>query len=214
MSETEVKEVALSCQQPFRLKSSCLGSSVSSEKPNLEEAKGVQARKISVPDRIGVSSKRNTHDEKDNVEEEFKNSMPRKRSIRIVTEYIPSLKHARSEPKITNKRHHEVWGYWSQPDISDTCIRSKTYLSTSLKVRNGTQPLLELTHVDLFQIRDRIDNVGCQKHSWLSRACPARFKDRKFLIINIQITSLSIILVQYFVFNNKGSTGCDRVDKI
>merc|ERR1719320_707333 len=72
----------------------------------------------------------------------------------------------------------------------------------------------ELVRCDLLHIKERLDNVGSHNNSWLKRACPAEIKGRKFLIINIQVTTMSVLLVQYFVFNEKGLTGCDRVDKM
>jgi len=169
----------------------------------------------------GVSTKENIGDEKvkqnqdDKQEAEMKNSKLWKHSGRMAPKQKAPLK-KNTTPKswAVRKRKQEVWGYWFQPEIRDTYVRSKTYLTSNLKIPNGAPPLLEHTHFDFFEVKERIDNVGSQKSSWLNQGCPPELKDRKFLIINIQVTAMSVMLVQYFVFNEKGSTGCKRVDKM
>jgi len=144
-----------------------------------------------------------------------------------VKNYKPSIRSSRTQSKrlvpqiqrsskswATTERQDEAWGYWYQPDISNTSVRSESYLTSRVKIPNGTSPLLELVHFDFLQTNGRVDDVGSHKKSWLNRTCPDELKNRKFLIINIQITAMSVMLVQYFVFNEDGSTGCERVDKI
>jgi len=147
-------------------------------------------------------------------EVELKNSALCKSSGRNAPKHQAPLSKANSKSWAVRERQQEVWGYWYQPKVADTYIRSKNYLTSRLKIPNGAPPLLELTHFDFFHINDRVDNLGSHKNSWLNRGCPHELKNRKFLIINIQVTAMSVMLVQYFVFNERGSTGCERVNKM
>lgn len=213
ISDIEVKEVSVGCGARLASKSTC-------NLPNLDASNDLVntdvglTRSLSLPLPKAVSYKEKVGDEEVKEEEEVKDSSHPKSPGRIVTKYIAPLTPAKWKSKLACNRQDEVWGYWYQPDTAGMNVRSKTYLSTSLKVANGAPPLLELVNFDFFSIENRVDDVGSHKNSWLNRACPAELKNRKFLIINIQIAAISVLLVQYFVFNEKGSTGCERVDKM
>lgn len=188
-------------------------------KPQLEQTAEEEdvVKNVSKAVSTGVSFEEKNSNEEIKQDEEVKQETPSstpKRSSRIRPKHKAPLKPASSKSWGKTERQLEVWGHWYQPEIADTPIRSKTYLTSRLKVRNGAPPLLELTHFDFFQIKERVDDVGSHKNSWLNRACPAELKDRKFLIINIQVTAMNVLLTQYFVFNEKGCTGCERVDKM
>jgi len=143
-----------------------------------------------------------------------KNRTPSTRSRIIQTKQLePQIKQS-SKSWATTERQNEEWGYWYQPDISKTSVRSESYLTSRVKIPNGTSPLLELVHFDFLQTNGRVDDVGSHKRGWLNRTCPDELKNRRFLIINIQVTAMSVMLVQYFIFKENGSTGCERVDKI
>merc|ERR550534_1203113 len=145
---------------------------------------------------------------------QVKNYKPSTRSSRTQSKRLVPQIQRNSKSWATTERQDEAWGYWYQPDISNTSVRSETSLTTRVKIPNGTSPLLELVHFDFLQTKGRVDNVGSHKKSWLNCTCPDELKNRNFLIISIQITAMNVMLVQYFVFNEDGSTGCERVDKI
>lgn len=211
ISEIEAKEVSLGCSLPCIPKDTCIANSVVPNKAIFSRTKRVEIRDASLPVPNAMNLKAETVNEES--KDDVKKSLA-KHSSRIVTNYIPSLKSLSSNWPLKTTRQQEVWGYWYQPDTFGVHIRSKTYLSKSEKVPNGAPPLLALTHFDFFQIKDRVDDVGGHKNCWLNRACPAEFRDRNFLIINIQVTTMNVHLVQYFIFNEKGSTGCERVDRM
>jgi len=210
INECEAKEVSLGCGLPCN--PTCTANSVVQNNSAFAKTERLENRNVSLTVPNAVSEKLETGDQDVKDDDEVKNS-ENKSSSRIVTNFIPSVE---SIPKWPLKtiRQQEVWGYWYQPDTSDILIRSKTYLTKSVKVPNGTPPLLALTHFDFLWVKERVDDVGSQKNCWLQRLCPAEYRHRKFLIINIQVISMNVHLVQYFMFNKKGLTGCARVDKM
>jgi len=211
IKDIDSKDEFAGCGKILRSKSVCLSSSDAFQQPDIVQIERVTTRQksLSAPSRICLKQTSADEDKKQDIEVQ-----PFKRQTRIVTKFIRNLDPKTSRPKKISNRQQEMWGYWYEPDIADMMIRSKTYLSTGLKVPNGAPPLLRLTHFDFFRIEDRTDDVGSHKNCWLNRACPPQFKKWKFLIINIQITALSVHLVQYYIFNERGSTGCERVDKL
>jgi len=196
------------------LRTNGTGISCASNPPD-SATEGVQINDNPEYNISSISLKENTCDGQVRVkkEVEIKNHARSISSINDTKCMLPQIQTS-SASWATTKRQDMAWGYWYQPDISDTRIRSKTYATSRVKVPNGAPPLLELTHFDFLKKKGRVDDVGSHKNSWLNRACPSELKGRKFLIINIQITAMSVMLVQYFVFNENGSTGCERVDKI
>jgi len=218
----EATEVPAGGGLPLQAKGILTANSAQSKEPDNEETEReepVANKNIkSVP--TGVRLKENIGDGemKENLEVkheiEVKNSILCKSAGRNAPKHQAPVRKASSKSWAMKERQQEVWGFWYQPDIADTPVRSKNYLTSRLKHPNGAPPLLELTHFDFFHIKDRIDNVGSHKNSWLNKGCPDELKNRKFLIINIQVTAMSVLLVQYFVFNERDSTGCERVNQM
>jgi len=127
------------------------------------------------------------------------------------TKSCPALK---LKSWLKKKRQTEIWGYWYQPRVADVLVRSKTYLYSKMKIPHETPPLLKLVHSDLIYSESRFDNIASHEKSWLNRGLPEELSDRKFFVINIQLYSMSCSLVQYFMFDECGLTGCARVDKM
>jgi len=194
---------------PLQSQENVIKNTPESSKPDMEET-SVDIKSTETVS-TGVSLEENAGVQEDKHKEqevELKNS---ESSNRIIPQHKAPIK--KGSFAVT-ERQQELWGYWYQPEIANTSIRSKTYLTSRLKIRNGAPPLLDLTHFSFLNIKERVDNVGSHKNSWLNRGCPEELKNRRFLIINIQITSMNVMLVQYFVFNEQGLTGCKRVNKM
>jgi len=197
----------------FREKRARMANSADSPKPDFMQTDNI-LKNVSITESASTS----VGFEQKGCGNEVKNEyLQRNLSNRILPKHKAPTKPVKPEsPKSWAKleKQREVWGCWCQPVVLNTPVRSKNYLSNRLKIPNGAPPLLELTRFDFLHINERIDNVGSHKNSWLNRSCPEELRDRKFLVINIQVTAMKVMLVQYFVFNENGSTGCDRVDKM
>lgn len=127
------------------------------------------------------------------------------------TKSCPALKSNSWSKKM---RQTAIWGSWCQPRVADVLVRSKTYLYSKMKIPHATPPLLKLVHSDLIHSESRFDNIASHEKSWLNRVRPEELSGRKFFVINIQLYSMSCSLVQYFMFDESGLTGCERVDKM
>lgn len=114
-----------------------------------------------------------------------------------------------------NKPVLQPWGTYYQPCVEDVNVRSKDYLQTSIKQPNGMAPLLELVHMDFFHAPQRVDHIAGNSASWLrSPSFPKELADRQFFVINVQVATMGITFVQYFVLNSSGTTGENNVDEM
>jgi len=65
--------------------------------------------------------------------------------------------------------HSDVWGHWSQTDHTAIRVRGAEYLYDQVKIPPPCPPMMEIAHLEIYQVQGQIFHVCSKKDNWLQQ---------------------------------------------
>jgi hypothetical protein len=65
--------------------------------------------------------------------------------------------------------HSDVWGHWSQTDHTAIRVRGAEYLYDQVKIPPPCPPMMEIAHLEIYQVHGQVFHVCSKKDNWLQQ---------------------------------------------